>query len=175
MAHDGAMISIEKLHDQARSAAAADEAKLCDAAELLAGSQKLGATQRQSAKAIRKSQQWVSQLLPWRKSGYKGGAFDRSDRARSTSPASRPKLARATPHNSQSSNFRRPAPKLSPGCSGLRYRKFRTLRGNISSRLYVLWRPTTRPSVPPLRSSSKRPAPGSISHAINSSSRPTMR
>lgn len=63
MAHDAAMTSIKTLHDQARRAVAAGEAKLREAAELLAKAAELGATQRQSAQAIGKSPAWVNMLL----------------------------------------------------------------------------------------------------------------
>jgi hypothetical protein len=82
------MTTIKILHHRARRAVAAGEAKLRDAAEYLAKAAELGARQKQSAKAIGKSQQWVSQLLLWRKNGYRGGAFERSHKARSTSRAS---------------------------------------------------------------------------------------
>ena len=52
MWHDGQMTTIKALHDQAWRAVAAGEAKPRDAAEYLAKVAKLGATQRQSAKAI---------------------------------------------------------------------------------------------------------------------------
>jgi len=42
-----------------------------DAAECLANAQELGASQRQSAKAVGKSPAWVNALLKWRRSGYK--------------------------------------------------------------------------------------------------------
>ena len=77
-----AAMTIAKLHDKARRAVQAGEQKFREAAECLAAAKKLGATQRQSAKAIGKSPSWVNQLLAWRKSGYKGGAFERSNKAR---------------------------------------------------------------------------------------------
>jgi hypothetical protein len=63
--------SIEKLHDKARCAIGSGEDKFREAAEYLAEAQKLGATQRQSAKAIKKSPAWVNALLKWRSGGYK--------------------------------------------------------------------------------------------------------
>ena len=84
-------MGIKELHDKARRAVAAGEHKLREAAEYLAAAKKLGASQRASAKAINKSQSWVAQLLAWRKSGYKGGAFERSHKARTISRANQPK------------------------------------------------------------------------------------
>jgi hypothetical protein len=78
-------MTIAKLHDKARRAVQAGEQKFREAAECLAAAKKLGATQRQSAKAINKSPSWVNQLLAWRKSGYKGGAFERSNKNRAFS------------------------------------------------------------------------------------------
>jgi hypothetical protein len=63
--------TIEKLHDKARRAIESGEDKFREAAEYLAEAQKLGATQRQSAKAIKKSPAWVNALLKWRSGGYK--------------------------------------------------------------------------------------------------------
>jgi hypothetical protein len=72
MAEGGDMsASIDKLHDKARRAIESGENKFRDAAECLAEAQKLGATQRQSAKGIGKSPAWVNALLKWRSSGYK--------------------------------------------------------------------------------------------------------
>jgi hypothetical protein len=48
----GGSASVDKLHDKARRAIESGEEKLRDAAEYLAEAQKLGASQRQSAKAI---------------------------------------------------------------------------------------------------------------------------
>ena len=79
------MATIAKLHDKARRAIAAGEGSFRQAAEYLAEARKQGATQRQSAKAIGKSPSWVNQLLAWRKSGYKGGAFERSNNSRAFS------------------------------------------------------------------------------------------
>jgi hypothetical protein len=45
------------------------------AAEYLAEARKLGATQRQSAKAIGKSLAWVNRLLKWREGGCKDTPF----------------------------------------------------------------------------------------------------
>ena len=53
---------MDKLHDKARRAIEAGEEKFRDAAEYLAEAQKLGASQRQSAKAIGMSPAWVSAL-----------------------------------------------------------------------------------------------------------------
>lgn len=51
------MISIKPLHDHARRAVAAGEAKLKDAAEYLAKAAELGATQQQSAKMVQLAEQ----------------------------------------------------------------------------------------------------------------------
>jgi hypothetical protein len=84
-------MSIKQLHDKARRAVAAGEHKLREAAECLAAAKKLGASQRASAKAIGKSPSWVNQLLAWRKSGYKGGAFERSNKSRVVSRTKQPR------------------------------------------------------------------------------------
>jgi hypothetical protein len=78
----GVAVTIAKLHVKARRAVEAGEHKFREAAECLAAAKKLGATQRQSARAIGKSPSWVNVLLKWRQSGYKGGAFDRSNKSR---------------------------------------------------------------------------------------------
>ena len=91
-----AAMSIAALHSKARCAVEAGEHQFKKAAECLAAARKLGATQRQSAKAIGKSPSWVNQLLAWRKSGYKGGAFERSNKSRAfsrTKQARRPMTA----------------------------------------------------------------------------------
>jgi len=73
--------NIEKLHYKARRAIESGEDMFRDAAECLAEAQKLGATQRQSAKAIGKSPAWVNALLKWRRGGYKDHCpFPRSKR-----------------------------------------------------------------------------------------------
>jgi len=73
--------SVDKLHDQARRAIESGEEKFRDAAEYLAEAQKLGASQRQSAKAIGMSPAWVNALLKWRRSGYRDRCpFPRSNR-----------------------------------------------------------------------------------------------
>jgi hypothetical protein len=66
---------IDKLHDKARRAVQAGEHKFRQAAEYLAEARKLGATQRQSAKAIGKSPAWVNALLKWKAAGYKDTPF----------------------------------------------------------------------------------------------------
>ena len=50
---------MDKLHDKARRAIESGEEKFRDAAEYLAEAQKLGASQRRSAKAIGMSPAWV--------------------------------------------------------------------------------------------------------------------
>jgi hypothetical protein len=80
--HTGRTATIAKLHDKARRAIAAGEGSFRQAAEYLAEARKQGATQRQSAKAIGRSPASVNTLLMWRKSGYKGGAFERSNKSR---------------------------------------------------------------------------------------------
>jgi hypothetical protein len=61
------MSIIDKLHDRARRAIESGEEKYRDAANFLLDARKLGATQRQSAKAIGKSPAWVNALLTWSK------------------------------------------------------------------------------------------------------------
>lgn len=91
------MSKITDLLDQAKYAIAEGETCYRAAAEAIAEAQAAGATQQQIANHVRRSQPWISQLLSWRKSGYKGGAFDRSHRAR-ISPANnqKPKAKPAT-------------------------------------------------------------------------------
>jgi hypothetical protein len=74
-------MTIAMLHDKARRAVDAGEHKFREAAECLAAARKLGATQRQSAKAINKSAGWVNGLLRWRKAGYKGTPFGPQSKA----------------------------------------------------------------------------------------------
>jgi hypothetical protein len=76
--------SIGKLHDKARRAVAAGEHKFREAAECLAAARKLGATQRQSAKAIGKSPAWVNRLLKWRSGGYRETPFGPQSKAKRT-------------------------------------------------------------------------------------------
>jgi hypothetical protein len=75
--------SLVQLHSKARRAIESGESKLREAAEYLAQAQKLGATQRQSAKAIGKSPAWVNALLKWRQGDYKEHcAFPRDRRVK---------------------------------------------------------------------------------------------
>jgi hypothetical protein len=75
-------MNISELHSKARRAIEAGVSKFRDAAECLAKAKKLGATQRQSAKAIGKSAAWVNVLLKWREGGYKNHCpFPRATRA----------------------------------------------------------------------------------------------
>jgi hypothetical protein len=77
-------LSIAKLHDKARRAVKAGEHKFREAAECLAAAKKLGATQRQSAKAIGKSPAWVNVLLKWRSGGYRETPFGPQSKAKRT-------------------------------------------------------------------------------------------
>jgi hypothetical protein len=95
-----------KLLTEAKRAIAAGESHLRKAAELIAQAQDAGATQRASAKAIGKSQSWISQLLAWRKSGYKGGAFERSHKARTISRANQTKPTRRPMTNEEAEAMR---------------------------------------------------------------------
>jgi hypothetical protein len=56
----GGGTSVDKLHDKARRAIESGEVKFRDPTEYLAEAQKLGASRRQSAKAIWMSPAWVS-------------------------------------------------------------------------------------------------------------------
>src|ERR1700749_4806918 len=87
-------MNITALLDRAKGAIAAGESHLRKAAELIAQAQDAGATQRQIAKRTGKSQSWISQLMAWRKGGYKGGAFERSHKARTISRANQTKPTR---------------------------------------------------------------------------------
>lgn len=65
--------SEEELLSRAKSAVEAGEQSMHDAAEALGIAQELhGTTQADMARAIGKSEAWVSLLLRWRRSGYKG-------------------------------------------------------------------------------------------------------
>jgi hypothetical protein len=79
--------SLDLLHNEARRAIAYGEIKFRDAAELLAKAAKFGATQRQSAKAVGRSQRWVNALLQWRKNGYLGAPFEKPKRFPRDTPA----------------------------------------------------------------------------------------
>jgi hypothetical protein len=79
--------SLDLLHNEARRAIAAGETKFRDAAELLAKAAEFGATQRQSAKAVGRSQRWVNALLQWRKNGYRGAPFEKCKRFPRDTPA----------------------------------------------------------------------------------------
>lgn len=56
-------MNIAKLHDKARRAVAVGEHKFREAAECLAAAKKLGAIQRQSAKATGRSPGWGQRIL----------------------------------------------------------------------------------------------------------------
>jgi hypothetical protein len=67
--------TIDQHHRKAKQAIASGEASLREAADHLAQARKLGATQRESARAIGKSPAWVNRLLRWRDGGSKGSPF----------------------------------------------------------------------------------------------------
>lgn len=99
------MSTIASLLDKAKDAIAAGDTGYRKAAELIAQAQESGATQRQVADGVGRSQSWISRLLQWRKDDYSGGAFDRSHKTRMrpahnpksrTSPASKPKAKPAS-------------------------------------------------------------------------------
>jgi hypothetical protein len=86
--------SIDKLHDKARVAIASGVSKYREAAELLAGARKLGATQRQNAKAIGRSLSWINGLLQWRASGFKGDPFSRAIKRSRVRPREQKSISR---------------------------------------------------------------------------------
>src|SRR5258708_5463103 len=90
------MASISNLLDKAKDAIAAGESSYRKAADLIAQAQESGATQKQIAERLGKSRAWVTFLLAWRKGGCRGGAFERSHRARVSSRARQSKPERAT-------------------------------------------------------------------------------
>jgi len=95
----GGSASVDNLHDKAWRAIESGEEKFRDAAEYLAEAQKLGASQRQSAKAIGMSPAWVNALLKWRRSGYRDRCpFPRSNRR--VQPAER-RMASRTPASAE--------------------------------------------------------------------------
>ncbi len=67
-------VQLDELHKMARlaiePAERAAEPDLRQAADCLARAAKLGASQRQSGKAVHRSAPWVNMLLKWRDSGY---------------------------------------------------------------------------------------------------------
>jgi len=67
--------TIDRLHARAKRAIRAGEASFREAADHLAEARKLGATQRQSAKAVGMSPAWVNLLLKWRDGGCKASPF----------------------------------------------------------------------------------------------------
>jgi len=87
-----AAMSVTKLLTEAKRAIAAGESHLRKAAELIAKARTAGVAQRQIAERVGKSQSWISQLLAWRKSGYKGGPFERSHKTRTISRANQSKV-----------------------------------------------------------------------------------
>jgi hypothetical protein len=86
--------SLDQLHNEARRAIASGEIKFRDAAELLAKAANFGATQRQSAKAIGRSQRWVNALLQWRNNGYRGAPFEKPKRLQHDTPAIQDRTSR---------------------------------------------------------------------------------
>jgi hypothetical protein len=92
------------LLSRAKAAIEAGDQSMCAAAEALAVAQELhGASQAEMARAIGKSDAWVSQLLQWRRTGYKAespfGPTTKADRLkhakdRATSGASKPRKPR---------------------------------------------------------------------------------
>ncbi len=85
------MATITTLLDKAKRAIADGESSLRKAAELIAQAQDEGAKQKQICKRLGKSRSWVTFLMAWRKGGYVGGAFDKSNKARKSSPTRQPK------------------------------------------------------------------------------------
>jgi predicted transcriptional regulator len=69
------MTGINELLDKSKRAITVGDKGYRAAAELIAKAQDAGATQQQIAEHVGCSQPWVSQLLSWRKGGYKGGAL----------------------------------------------------------------------------------------------------
>lgn len=89
------MSKVDDLLVKAKHAIAAGEKCYREGAEFIFETQKAGATQKQIAEHVGKSQAWISQLLAWRAGGYKGGAFERSHKSR-ISPANKPKAKPTT-------------------------------------------------------------------------------
>ncbi len=69
------MNSVAELLTRAKTAIAAGENSLREAAEAIAAAQAQGASQRQMAAAVGKSAAWVNRLLAWRHTGFIGDAF----------------------------------------------------------------------------------------------------
>jgi hypothetical protein len=91
--------TIDQLHRKAKAAITAGEARFREAADYLGEARKLGATQRQSAKAIGKSPAWVNRLLRWRDGGCKNTPFgpqSKAQRARVQAVKQKPRLPTTT-------------------------------------------------------------------------------
>jgi hypothetical protein len=97
---------IDKLHHKARSAIESGEDKFREAAEYLAEALELGATQRQSAKAINKSPAWVNALLKWRNGGYRNTPFGPQSKARRASAVQAPKRPPTSAEQAQAQTAR---------------------------------------------------------------------
>lgn len=74
--------TVDRLHTKAKRAIASGEAYFREAADHLSKARKLGATQRQSAKAIGKSPAWVNRLLRWRDGGCRDTPFGPQSKAK---------------------------------------------------------------------------------------------
>ena len=75
------MATISSLLVSAKRAVDASDARLREAAEYIAQARAAGASQDRIAKAVGKSQAWVSVLLRWRQDGGKGAPFGPRSRA----------------------------------------------------------------------------------------------
>jgi hypothetical protein len=93
--------SIDRLHDKARRAITSSEDKLREAAEYLWKAKQLGASQRQTAKAIGKSPAWVNRLLKWRDRGYPDTPFGPQAKTKRANAVQATKRSPATPEQAQ--------------------------------------------------------------------------
>jgi nucleoid-associated protein YgaU len=86
--------TIDNLHDKARQAVESGESKFREAAQYLGEARSLGATQRQSAEAIGRSQRWVCGLLQWLDDGCKGAPFEKRKPVQRDTPPTQKKKSR---------------------------------------------------------------------------------
>lgn len=103
--------SIESLHDKARRAIESGEHKFREAAEYLFKAKELGASQRETARAIGKSHAWVYQLLKWRDRGYRDSPFGPQSKKKRAAAAKAPSRSLATPEHAQAQTARAEAQK----------------------------------------------------------------
>jgi hypothetical protein len=96
-----AQLSIRDLMDRAKGHIEAGESHMHQAADDVAAAHKLGATQREIAKAVNKSVGWVNGLLQWRQGGYQETAFGPAVKASRERAAMFSQTEQATPEQAE--------------------------------------------------------------------------